>query len=111
MGSFVRGDVIVLPFPFADNTGSKRRPALIVSVFSAKELIVCAITTQTVRDDFCVPLYECDFEEGGIKSASYIRPNYIFTVRTEIIAYKAGHISTEKMQQVLDTFNYLISLG
>jgi hypothetical protein len=29
MGRFVKGDVVVIPFPFSDLTGNKRRPALI----------------------------------------------------------------------------------
>jgi hypothetical protein len=28
---FVSGDVVVLPFPFSDLTGSKRRPALVLA--------------------------------------------------------------------------------
>jgi hypothetical protein len=27
-----RGDVVLLPFPFSDQSGSKRRPALILSI-------------------------------------------------------------------------------
>jgi mRNA interferase MazF len=30
MDRFVKGDVVVIPFPFSDLTGSKRRPALIL---------------------------------------------------------------------------------
>ena len=29
MGRFVKGDVVVVPFPFSDLSASKRRPALI----------------------------------------------------------------------------------
>ena len=108
--AFVRGDVVVLPFPFADNSGFKKRPALIVSVFSVKELIVCSITSQTVRDDYCVVLTEENFISGGIRTASFIRPNYVFTVRSEIINYKAGTISDEKLTEVIHTFHQLLTL-
>lgn len=109
MCAFVRGDVVVLPFPYADNTGYKRRPALVVSAFSAKELIVCAITSRKVRDDYCVNLAQADFENGSIRSDSYIRPNYVFTVRSEIIAYKAGGIREEKFDEVRQTFLQLLA--
>jgi mRNA interferase MazF len=111
MGSFVRGDVVILPFPFADRAGFKRRPALILSVFSAKEHIVCSITSQLVRDDFCIALNPEDFEIGGIKTASFIRPNYLFTVRSEIISYRAGRIQDGKFVEVVETINLLMSLG
>ena len=108
MATFIRGDVVVLPFPFADNSGYKRRPALVLSAFSAQELIVCAITSQTVRDDYCIPLTPDDFESGSIKNDSYVRPNYVFTVRAAVIAYRAGKIKTEKRDEVVQMFERLM---
>lgn len=111
MVPLVRGDVIILPFPFADRPGYKRRPALVLSVFSAKEHIVCSITSQTVRDDYCLSLDPEDFADGGIKNSSFIRPNYVFTVRTEAIAYRAGRISESKFEEVRSMFHILLTLG
>lgn len=111
MGAFVRGDVVILPFPFSDRPGFKRRPALVLSVFSAKEHIVCSITSQLVRDDFCIVLDQSDFEEGGIKTSSYIRPNYLFTVRSEAISYRAGRVLSVKFDEVVSMINLLMSLG
>ncbi len=31
MGRFIKGDVVVLPFPFSDLTANKKRPALVVA--------------------------------------------------------------------------------
>lgn len=31
MARFVKGDVVVVPFPFSDLTQAKRRPALVVA--------------------------------------------------------------------------------
>lgn len=31
MANFVKGDVVVVPFPFSDLTDVKRRPALVVA--------------------------------------------------------------------------------
>ena len=32
MGRFIKGDVVVVPFPFSDLTMSKRRPVLVIAV-------------------------------------------------------------------------------
>ncbi|HYU19859.1 MAG TPA: type II toxin-antitoxin system PemK/MazF family toxin, partial [Chloroflexota bacterium] len=44
----VRGDVVLVPFPFTDLTGQKRRPALVVSPdgFDPEDLVLCAITSR-----------------------------------------------------------------
>ena len=31
MARFSRGDIVILPFPFSDATGAKRRPALVLA--------------------------------------------------------------------------------
>ena len=33
MGRFVKGDIVVLNFPFSDLSGNKRRPALVVATW------------------------------------------------------------------------------
>ena len=79
MERFVKGDVVVVPFPFSDLTRSKRRPALVVAELEAGDLILCQITSQNIRDNYAISLDETDFESGIIKQKSNIRPNRIFT--------------------------------
>jgi len=40
---FVRGDVVVLPFPFSDLTESKRHPALVLAELDGDDRILCQI--------------------------------------------------------------------
>ena len=57
MERFVRGDVIVIPFPFSDLTQAKRRPALVLSVLPGYDLILCQITSQEIQDMYAVILF------------------------------------------------------
>ena len=45
MARFMKGDVVVVPFPFSDLTQAKRRPALVISALEGDDLILCQITT------------------------------------------------------------------
>jgi len=46
MGEFVKGDVVVLPFPFTDLSDRKKRPAFVVADLSGDDIIVCQITSK-----------------------------------------------------------------
>jgi len=40
MGKFIKGDVVVVPFPFSDLTGTKRRPAFVVTDLPGDDVIL-----------------------------------------------------------------------
>jgi mRNA interferase MazF len=101
LGSFVKGDVVVVPFPFSDLTQAKRRPALVVSVLEGDDLLLCQITSQRVRDNYAISLEDTDFETGGLRQKSNIRPNRLFTADHQIVLYKAGHLRNEKVKEVI----------
>ena len=52
MARFIKGDVVVVLFPFSDLTQAKRRPAFVVSVLDGDDVILCQITSKTVRDRY-----------------------------------------------------------
>ena len=101
MAEFIKGDVIVVPFPFSDMSQSKRRPALIVAELKGEDLILCQITSQNIHDDYSVSLENGDFESGGLNKSSNIRPNRIFTADRKILLYKAGHLKKEKTEETI----------
>ena len=101
MEKFVKGDVVVVPFPFSDLTEAKRRPALVLAELDGDDRILCQITSQQFWDRYAVPINESDFEEGSLRKISNIRPNRIFTADCKIILYKAGRIKFDKIDKVL----------
>ena len=101
MERFVKGDVVVVPFPFSDLTRAKRRPALVIAELEGDDLILCQITSHSVRDRYAVPIDENDFETGTLRQRSNLRPNRIFTADRHIILYRAGHLKPAKMNEVI----------
>lgn len=102
MAKFVKGDVVVVPFPFSDLTQSKRRPALVVTALEGDDVILCQITSKSVKDNYALSLEDRDFETGSINQPSNLRPNRIFTADSHIILYKVGRLKTAKLTEVLD---------
>jgi len=99
MAEFVKGDVIVVPFPFSDLTQAKRRPALVIATLAGDDLILCQITS--TRDRYAITVQSSDFSEGGLNQTSNIRRNRLFTADREIILYKAGKLKPEKLNEAI----------
>lgn len=102
MAKPVKGDVVVVPFPFSDLTQAKRRPALVISKLEGNDLILCQITSQSIKDSYAISLDDKDFETGSLKQPSNIRPNRIFTADSHIVLYKVGNLKTEKLNEVIE---------
>ena len=93
MEKFIKGDVVVIPFPFSDLTGSKKRPALVLADLPGDDILLCQITSQFTKDSFAIPFTNKDFLVGSLPSESNIRPSRIFTADKNIIERKTGTIN------------------
>ena len=100
MERFVKGDVVVLPFPFSDLSDSKNRPCLVVAKLSGIDIIICQITSQSREDQDAISLKQKDFQKGNLNIDSWIRPNKLLTVENSMVKYKLGKVKPEKIKQV-----------
>ena len=85
MVAFVKGDIIVLPFPFSDLSANKRRPALVLASLPGDDIVVCQITSQIRPDPYSVAIEDTDFVNGGLKQSSLVRVSRIFTAESSIV--------------------------
>jgi mRNA interferase MazF len=103
MGKFIKGDIVVTPFPFSDLSVNKKRPALIVATLQGDDLIMCQITSKNVNDNYAVPLDSDNFKSGKLPVVSNIRPNRLFTGEANnIIIRRAGKLKKAKLDEVID---------
>lgn len=100
MERFVKGDVVVLPFPYTDFSGAKKRPAVVVANLRGKNVILAQITTIKREDENLISLRRKDFAFGSLSSDSFILASLIFTSDSSRIEYKAGRLKQEKIKQV-----------
>ena len=75
MARFVKGDIVVVPFPFSDLSNAKRRPALVVATMSGDDVVLCQITSQSFTDEWASSFENDDIEGGNLKTVSNIRVN------------------------------------
>lgn len=108
MAGFVKGDIVVVPFPFSDLTTTKRRPALVIANLEGNDLILCQITSQQIKDKYAVTINDGDFKFSTLNQISNVRPNKIFTADNRIILYSIARLKSDKMNEVIDVIINII---
>jgi mRNA interferase MazF len=97
-----KGDVVLVSFVFSDESGEKRRPALVLSSDlynrNRKEVIIAAITSKTGR------ILEGDYMMSDWRDAGLLFPSLITgiirTIRGEMIVARLGSLSNKDIQGV-----------
>jgi len=102
VAKFVKGDIVVVPFPFSDLSQAKRRPALVVAGLEGDDIILCQITSQFTKDNYIITIGDEDFKEGNLRQISNIRPNRIFTADKSIILYKVGALKENIIEKIIN---------
>jgi mRNA interferase MazF len=72
-------------------------------------VILCQITSKATSDSYAIPLASADFKTGALHQDSNIRPNRLFTADSNIIFYRAGEVTPEKIQEVVVKIIEIIS--
>lgn len=102
MTSFEFGDVVLVPFPFTDQSITKKRPAIVVSsqAYNSEQpdVIIMAVTSQIrPANNFDIPV--TDWRAAGLLKPSVVKP-VIATVEKTLVIKRLGQLS-EKDQKTL----------
>ena len=90
------GDVVLVPFPFTDQSGTKKRPAVIVSSRSyharRRDLIIMAITSQVRSPLAFAEALVTDWQVAGLIKPSVLKPVFT-TIEHSLVARTMGTLS------------------
>lgn len=102
MTAYSRGDVVLVSFTFTDETGVKRRPAVVVSSDAyhrgRQEAIMAAITSRTERmlvGDHLI----AHWREAGLLFPSLVT-GIVRTIKQGMIVRKLGSMASQDMQEL-----------
>ena len=96
----MRGEVVVVPFPFSDLTSAKNRPALILIDLPGPDAVLAAISS-TGNYPHAISLDVADFQNGKLDHASFIHPTKLFTCDKSLISKVAGRLKETKRKEVV----------
>ena len=110
--AYKRGDVVLVDFVFSEETGSKRRPVLLLSsewyMQSRQEVVVSAITSNTRRllaGDHLM----FDWEEAGLLFPS-VTTGILRTIKQSMIERKMGVVSPRDLTEIESNLIQILAL-
>ena len=101
---FQQKELVLLPYPFSDQGGSKVRPAIIVSNDNfnkrCEDCVLVPLTTLIKDEPFSLMLNQDNLESGKLLKQSRIRIDKIFTIRKGLIIMKIGKINDKTIEKI-----------
>jgi mRNA interferase MazF len=95
--SYEFGDVLLVPFLFSDQTGSKQRPAVVISDGAAHsphgDLIIMAITSVIRTEGGADAWLVADWAAAGLIKPSAFKPSFL-SLAPSLVLRRLGSLST-----------------
>ncbi|CDH43905.1 MAG: type II toxin-antitoxin system PemK/MazF family toxin [Candidatus Competibacteraceae bacterium] len=103
MTSYNFADVVIVPFPFTDGIGTKKRPAVVISVDqyqqSRPDIILLAITSR-LRDPLGYgEVVVENWQQAGLLKPSVLKP-LIFTLEQSKVLMRLGSLLQSDKSQL-----------
>lgn len=96
--------LVLVTFPFSDQTEQKVRPALVVSCEEynsrGKDVIVCAVTSQRKRWPYLVEINPSDLESGTLYESSFAKVDSLLRLDKAFVLKEIGRINVKTFSKV-----------
>jgi mRNA interferase MazF len=97
------GEVVLVPFPFTDQSGAKKRPAVIVSSSGyhagRRDLVIMAITGQVRQPLGFAEALVADWQAAGLIKQSVLKPVFT-TVEQGLVLRSLGRLSDTDLRSL-----------
>lgn len=109
--SFNFGDVVLVPFPFTDQSGNKKRPAVIVSSAgynaNRRDIVIMAITSRVRQPLEFGESMLVDWQGAGLIKASVFKP-VVATIEQGLVVRVMGQLSAPDLTSMREVVGKLI---
>ena len=104
----MKGEVVVIPFPFSDLSNVKNRPAVVLIDQPGPDIVLAAITSKA-NEPNAITLEATDFQIGKLDHSSFIHPTKLFTFEKSQIKRVVGRLTEKKRTEVAEKIIALLS--
>jgi mRNA interferase MazF len=108
---FRQREIVLIPFPNSDLTGSKLRPALIISNENlfGNDKICCLITSNPSAEQDSISIGKNDFEKGSLQFKSWVKSYRLFTINEKIIRKRLCLVKTSFHKKIIHSINSYVN--
>lgn len=100
------GDIVLIDFPFSNQTGIKRRPALVILQDSEADLLLARVRSKPQQSFADVPIE--GWRESKLLFSSAVRLEKLATFSSDLIEAKIGELSQDDKAAVIAAFRKLL---
>lgn len=101
MGTFTVGSIVVVPFPYTDQSNAKFRPAIVLAVPNPEDCILCAVTSSSRWGNDSISIKTEDLKDGQLrKQESFALPAKLLTADKKILR-RIGKLKEKKRIELL----------
>jgi mRNA interferase MazF len=107
---YKQGDIVLVPFPFTNQAGTKHRPALVISgslLNKTADIILVQITSKNKTDGFSIPINNNTDLTIPLKYLSEIRCNKLLVIDQSLIVIKISAVKSKIVSRVVTTITAL----
>ena len=110
--SFDFGEVVLVPFPFTDQSAAKKRPAVVVSSAaynrSRLDVVLMAITSQIRPSLSFGEISVGDWKKAGLLAPSIIKP-LLMTIEKTLVLKRLGHLEGQDRAALQRTLQQILN--
>ncbi len=107
MNNYSFGDIVLLAFPYTNQSQIKKCPALVLCDTNDNDVIVCRVTSKLKESEFDIAIE--NWEEIGLKMPSIIRLHKVATIEKSIIEKSFGKITSSYKNKIISTLALAVS--
>ena len=95
------GDLVLIPFPFADINTTKKRPVLVLTAPDRHGDFIGLAVTSVPQPEPHIAIGTGSLSQGALPKPSWVRVDKVFTLEQRLLLRSFGRVTSTTLQQVV----------
>ena len=98
-------DLLLVPFPFSDQTGTKVRPVIVISneLFNShsEDILVIGVTSHNSKGKYTLSLTSDLLEQGALHNPCSVKVENVLKIDKDLIIKKIGKLRKDFFEKII----------